>query len=356
METKKLNIYDYDELQLREKLSEIGIKPFVAKQVFNWLYQQLCESFDEMKNLSKANIELLKKHFTMEVPQQVIYQHDKIDNTYKFLYALSDNNKVETVVMTFDYGLSICVTTQVGCNMGCTFCASGLLKRIRNLTSGEIVGQLVQAQRFIKKRENKRISHLVVMGIGEPFDNFKNLMTCLNTFKNQNGFGLGPRNMTVSTCGIISKFKDFATLQPQVNLAISLHAPNNEVRTSLMPINKPVPIEKLLAAAKEYLTLTKRRLTFEYIMINGVNDSVEHAIELADKLKDLLCYVNLIPYNPVAENGYNRSTNERINAFYQTLKKLKIQCTVRLERGAKIDAACGQLRAKHEGVNLNYGK
>lgn len=352
----KINIYDFDANQLKAKLIEIGIKPFVSKQIFNWLYQNLCSSFFEMQNISKKNQELLDANFSIKPLDQILYQHDKEDDTYKFLYALEDDNKIETVVMTFNYGVSICVTTQVGCNMGCTFCASGLLKKVRNLTAGEIVSQLVNAQRFINNKSQKRISHLVVMGIGEPFDNFKNLITALNIFKDQNGFGLGPRNMTVSTCGIISKFKDFALLQPKVNLAISLHAPNDKIRSEIMPINKAVSIDKLLAASREYLKLTNRRLTFEYILIDKINDSVANAEELAQKLKGLLCYVNLIPYNPVFENGYSRSSNERIKAFYTTLKKLKIQCTVRLERGSKIDAACGQLRAKHEGVNLQNDK
>lgn len=352
----KINIYDLDANQLKAKLIEIGIKPFVSKQIFNWLYQNLCSSFFEMQNISKKNQELLDANFSIKPLDQILYQHDKEDDTYKFLYALEDDNKIETVVMTFNYGVSICVTTQVGCNMGCTFCASGLLKKVRNLTAGEIVSQLVNAQRFINNKSQKRISHLVVMGIGEPFDNFKNLITALNIFKDQNGFGLGPRNMTVSTCGIISKFKDFALLQPKVNLAISLHAPNDKIRSEIMPINKAVSIDKLLAASREYLKLTNRRLTFEYILIDKINDSVANAEELAQKLKGLLCYVNLIPYNPVFENGYSRSSNERIKAFYTTLKKLKIQCTVRLERGSKIDAACGQLRAKHEGANLQNDK
>lgn len=352
----KINIYDLDANQLKAKLIEIGIKPFVSKQIFNWLYQNLCSSFFEMQNISKKNQELLDANFSIKPLDQILYQHDKEDDTYKFLYALEDDNKIETVVMTFNYGVSICVTTQVGCNMGCTFCASGLLKKVRNLTAGEIVSQLVNAQRFINNKNQKRISHLVVMGIGEPFDNFKNLITALNIFKDPNGFGLGPRNMTVSTCGIISKFKDFALLQPKVNLAISLHAPNDKIRSEIMPINKAVSIDKLLAASREYLKLTNRRLTFEYILIDKINDSVANAEELAQKLKGLLCYVNLIPYNPVFENGYSRSSNERIKAFYTTLKKLRIQCTVRLERGSKIDAACGQLRAKHEGVNLQNDK
>lgn len=352
----KINIYDLDANQLKAKLIEIGIKPFVSKQIFNWLYQNLCSSFFEMQNISKKNQELLDANFSIKPLDQILYQHDRDDDTYKFLYALEDDNKIETVVMTFNYGVSICVTTQVGCNMGCTFCASGLLKKVRNLSAGEIVSQLVNAQRFINNKNQKRISHLVVMGIGEPFDNFKNLITALNIFKDPNGFGLGPRNMTVSTCGIISKFKDFALLQPKVNLAISLHAPNDKIRSEIMPINKAVSIDKLLAASREYLKLTNRRLTFEYILIDKVNDSVANAEELAQRLKGLLCYVNLIPYNPVFENGYSRSNNERIKAFYTTLKKLKIQCTVRLERGSKIDAACGQLRAKHEGVNLQNDK
>lgn len=348
---QKPNLYGFTLPNLTVAYAALGLKPYAAKQTFKWLYQKFITEISAMTDISSQDRAILKEHFEIRLPAQVLYQRDPHDGTQKFLYALADHNKIETVVMPFHTGLSVCLTTQVGCAMGCTFCASGLLKKVRNLSVDEIVGQYVAAQ--IAYAQIGRITHVVVMGIGEPFDNFNNLMDSLDILKDRHGLGLGARHITVSTCGLVNKFIPFAKRQPQVNLAISLHAPNDEDRTKLMPINKAANIAKLMAAAKAYYALTHRRLTFEYIMIANVNDTVMHAQQLAKLLTGLTCYVNLIPYNPVCENGYNRSTQHAIKAFSRELKKAQIQHTVRLERGGRIDAACGQLRAKHEGVGPN---
>jgi 23S rRNA (adenine2503-C2)-methyltransferase len=252
--------------------------------------------------------------------------------------------------MNHHYGFSVCVTTQVGCNIGCSFCASGILSKNRDLTTGEIVEQIVQIQKFLDIRgKEERVSHIVIMGIGEPFDNFDNVVNFLNIVNDQAGLSIGARHITVSTSGLAHKIYQFADLQSQVNLAISLHAPNDEIRTSMMKINRAFPIAKLMEAVDYYLEKTNRRVTFEYILIKDVNDRVEHALQLAELLKNKrhLSYVNLIPYNPVSEHiQYERSTNEAIRMFAETLQKQRINCGVRLEQGTDIDAACGQLRSK----------
>ncbi|HLR01315.1 MAG TPA: 23S rRNA (adenine(2503)-C(2))-methyltransferase RlmN, partial [Virgibacillus sp.] len=266
------------------------------------------------------------------------------------LFKLADGNLVETVLMRFNYGLSVCVTTQVGCNIGCTFCASGLLRKSRDLTGGEIVGQIMQVQAHLDAMGNdERVSHIVVMGIGEPFDNFNNLMDFLYVVNDDKGLNIGARHITVSTSGLAHKIYEFADTGIQVNLAISIHAPNNELRTRIMKINKAFPIEKLMKAVDYYLEKTNRRITYEYIMLRDVNDHKEEAVQLAGLLKDHrhLAYVNLIPYNTVSEHDqYARSESTSIQAFFETLKEHGINCGVRWENGADIDAACGQLRSK----------
>ncbi len=246
------------------------------------------------------------------------------------------------------YGLSVCVTTQVGCNIGCTFCASGLIKKQRDLNNGEIVAQIMLVQKYFDERgQDERVSHIVVMGIGEPFDNYNNVLNFFRTINDDKGMAIGARHITVSASGLAHKIRDFADEGVQVNLAVSLHAPNNELRSSIMKINRAFPIEKLFAAIEYYIETTNRRVTFEYIMLNEVNDGVEQALELAELLKNIkkLSYVNLIPYNPVSEHDqYSRSPKERVLAFYDTLKKKGGNCVVRQEHGTDIDAACGQLR------------
>lgn len=279
----------------------------------------------------------------------MIKQESK-DGTIKFLFELPDGNHIETVLMRFNYGLSVCVTTQVGCNIGCSFCASGLLRKNRDLTSGEIVEQIMNVQHHLdQQQKDERVSHIVVMGIGEPFDNYDNTMKFLNIVNDQKGLSIGARHITVSTSGLADKIYQFADEQSQVNLALSIHAPNNELRTRIMKINKAYPLEKLMPAIDYYLEKTNRRITFEYILLHDVNDHPEEARQLVKLLKDKkhLSYVNLIPYNPVEEhNQYERSRKENILKFYEILLENGIQCGVRVEQGTDIDAACGQLRSK----------
>lgn len=345
----KQSIYNLTFEELTKWLVEHGQQKFRASQVWDWLYKKRVTAFQEMKNVNNDCIELLEEHFYIQSLQQEIKQQSQ-DGTVKFLFKLQDGNLIETVLMRFNYGLSVCVTTQVGCNIGCTFCASGLLRKSRDLTSGEIVEQIMNVQHHLDaKGKGERVSHIVVMGIGEPFDNYDNLTNFLRIVNDQKGLSIGARHITVSTSGIVPKIYQFADEDFQINLAISLHAPNNELRTNIMKINRAYPIEKLMDAVDYYLEKKNRRITFEYIMLRDVNDHKEEAIQLADLLKDKrhLSYVNLIPYNPVDEHEqYERSLHESIQVFEDTLKSRGINCGVRWENGSDIDAACGQLRSK----------
>lgn len=305
-------------------------------------------SIEEMTNLSKDLIAKLNDQFVVNPLKQGIVQ-ESADGTVKYLFELPDGMLIETVLIRQHYGLSVCVTTQVGCNIGCTFCASGLIKKQRDLHNGEIVAQIMLVQKYFDERgQDERVSHIVVMGISEPFDNYNNVLNFVCTINDDKGMAIGARHITVSTSGLAHKIRDFADEGVQVNLAVSLHAPNNELRSSTMKINRAFPIEKLFAAIEYYIETTNRRVTFEYIMLNEVNDGVEQALELAELLKNIkkLSYVNLIPYNPVSEHyQYRRSPKERVLAFYDTLKKKGVNCVVRQEHGTDIDAACGQLRS-----------
>ncbi|RNA69356.1 23S rRNA (adenine(2503)-C(2))-methyltransferase RlmN [Alteribacter keqinensis] len=345
----KPSIYGLTFEQLTDWLVDKGHKKFRAQQVWDWLYKKRVKDFSEMKNVNKECRALLEEHFAIQT-LEVHSKQESRDGTMKFLFKLQDGNLIETVLMKFSYGLSVCVTTQVGCNIGCSFCASGLLSKSRDLTSGEIVEQIMNVQHALDARENEeRVSHIVVMGIGEPFDNFDNLMDFLHVVNDDKGLAIGARHITVSTSGIIKKIYEFADQKLQVNLALSLHAPNDELRTRIMKINKGQPIKPLMEAVDYYLETTNRRITFEYILLKGVNDTPEVAQQLADLIKDKkrLSYVNLIPYNPVDEHiQYEQSEKEAILRFYDTLKKNGIQCGIRHEQGSDIDAACGQLRSK----------
>lgn len=345
----KTSIFGLTMEQLTAWLIDKGQKKYRAEQIWDWLYIKRITDFSEMVNVSKECIQLLEENFVLYTLEQSVKQ-ESADGTIKFLFKMQDGNLIETVLMRFKYGLSVCVTTQVGCNIGCSFCASGLLKKSRDLSSGEIVEQIMKVQQHLDAmKKEERVSHIVVMGIGEPFDNYTNLMNFLSVVNSQKGLAIGARHITVSTSGIVPKIYDYADEGLQVNLAISIHAPTNELRTRIMKINKAYPIEKLMAAIDYYLEKTNRRITFEYILLNDVNDHVEEALQLAKLLENKrhLSYVNLIPYNPVDEHGqYQQSTPEAISAFYDTLKKKGINCGVRHEQGADIDAACGQLRSK----------
>ncbi|UOQ47092.1 23S rRNA (adenine(2503)-C(2))-methyltransferase RlmN [Gracilibacillus caseinilyticus] len=345
----KSSIYSLTFDRLQEWLVEHGQKKFRAKQVWDWLYKKRVDTFEEMYNLNKDCQLVLEENFTMGTLEQEVKQESK-DGTIKFLFKLTDGNLIETVLMKFNYGYSVCVTTQVGCNIGCSFCASGLLTKNRDLSAGEIVEQIMNVQKHLDtKGKEERVSHIVVMGIGEPFDNYDNTMNFLNIVNNQQGLSIGARHITVSTSGLAKRIYDFADENLQVNLALSLHAPNNELRTRIMKINKAFPLEKLMPAIDYYLEKTNRRITFEYILLKDVNDHKEEAQQLVKLLKDKrhLSYVNLIPYNPVDEhNQYDRSEKKAILDFYQVLLENGINCGVRVEHGTDIDAACGQLRSK----------
>lgn len=343
----KPSIYSLTRDELIAWAIEHGEKKFRASQIWDWLYKKRVQSFDEMTNISKDFIALLNENFVVNPLKQRIVQ-ESADGTVKYLFELPDGMLIETVLMRQHYGLSVCVTTQVGCNIGCTFCASGLIKKQRDLNNGEITAQIMLVQKYFDERgQGERVSHIVVMGIGEPFDNYTNVLKFLRTV-NDNGLAIGARHITVSTSGLAHKIREFANEGVQVNLAVSLHAPNNDLRSSIMRINRSFPLEKLFAAIEYYIETTNRRVTFEYIMLNGVNDTPENAQELADLTKKIrkLSYVNLIPYNPVSEHDqYSRSPKERVEAFYDVLKKNGVNCVVRQEHGTDIDAACGQLRS-----------
>lgn len=339
------NIYSLSMTDLEQYFLSIGEKKFKAVQVFEWLYQKRVTSFDEMTNIKKDVLEHLKEEFEIKRVEIVETQND-IDVS-KYLFKLSDNEFVEAVLMYHDYGNSICVSTQVGCNMGCSFCESGRRRKVRNLEVYEMVTQILEVEHKI----NKRISHVVLMGIGEPFDNYDNVIKFIDIINHDKGIAIGSRHITVSTCGIVPKIKEFTNYDKQVNLAISLHAPNDKIRNEIMKINKAYPIDEVISAVREYIKKTNRRVTFEYILLSGVNDTKECALELCKLLSGLNCYVNLIPYNETSHIIYKKSSKEVINEFYDILKKNNIGVTIRREFGSKLNAACGQLRSKHEEEN-----
>lgn len=339
-----MNIYGYNLDDLENYFLSIGSKKFHAKQLFDWLYNKRIESFSEVTNLSKEVLSKVSSELSIDRLKIVEVQKDV--DVRKYLFELSDVEHIEAVLMRHDFGNSICVSSQVGCNMGCRFCESGRRKRVRNLETYEMVLQIL----MIEKDFGERISHVVVMGIGEPFDNYENVMKFFSIINNPFGLAIGARHITVSTCGIVPKIKEFAKFPLQVNLAISLHAPNNELRNKIMPINKAYPLEVLIPALKEYYKKTNRRLTFEYILLKGVNDSLECAEELARLVKGLNCYINLIPYNETNNIDFQRTNTVQIMKFYDILKKNKVCVTIRREFGGNISAACGQLRSKKEDV------
>lgn len=341
----KLNVYDNTLEELESYFTSIGEKKFRATQLFEWLYREKIDSFDEITNMKKDLIERLKSDFSIDFLKLEDRQISS-DGTNKFLFRLNDDNLIETVLMNNEYGYSICVTTQVGCNMGCIFCASGLRGKVRNLTKGEITLQIL----MVEKIANVRISSVVVMGIGEPFDNYDNVIDFTHIINNPKGLEIGARHITISTSGLVEGIRRYANEPLQTNLAVSLHASNNKIRDYLMKINKAYDINTLIFEIKKYIEKTNRRVTIEYILLNNINDSLECARELAHLLKGMNVYVNLIPYNTVSENGLKRSQN--IDGFYNELKKLKINVTKRREQGHDIDAACGQLRSKKMKENL----
>jgi len=336
-----INIYDLTFNQLDEYIISIGEKSFRTKQIWRWLYIALIADFSQMSDIKKELIVKLEQNFYLGT-LSLVTRNDASDGTTKFLFELADENLIETVLMKQSYGFSICITTQVGCNIGCKFCASGIIKKKRDLMVSEIVEQIIK----VAILEKIKISSVVVMGIGEPFDNYDNVIAALSIINNQLGLSIGARHITVSTSGIIPKIYEFAKLGIQYNLAISLHASNDETRTKLMPINKVFPLVKLVQAIKEYIELTNRRVTIEYILIEKINDTLDDAKNLVNLLKGLNVFVNLIPYNPVLEVEFKRSTLERRKSFFNYLSEHKIVCTLRREFGVDINAACGQLRSQ----------
>lgn len=344
LKTEMPSIYSFELHEMKEWLKEQGEKPFRAAQIFEWLYEKRVTSFDDMSNLSKDLREKLKNQFAITTLKTVIKQTSQ-DGTIKFLFELHDCYTIETVLMRHEYGNSVCVTTQVGCRIGCTFCASTLGGLKRNLEAGEIVAQVLKVQQALDETD-ERVSSVVIMGIGEPFDNFDEMLAFLKIINHDNGLNIGARHITVSTSGIIPKIYQFADEQMQINFAVSLHAPNTEIRSRLMPINKAYKLPKLMEAIEYYIQKTGRRVSFEYGLFGGVNDQVHHAEELADLLKGIKCHVNLIPVNYVPERDYVRTPREQIFLFEKTLKERGVNVTIRREQGHDIDAACGQLRAK----------
>jgi len=336
------NIFGNTLNELEEYFLNIGEKKYKAVQVYDWLYRKNVYDFNEFSNIKKSIIERLNSDFSNEfIKIEKVLEGSDVK---KFLFRLLDGEKIEAVLMEHNYGLSVCVSSQVGCNMGCRFCESGRLKKVRNLEAYEIVEQILLIEKYI----DKRIDSVVVMGIGEPMDNFDNIVKFISIINDAHGLAIGARHITVSTCGLVPKIYEFSNLNLQVNLAISLHAPTDEIRNSIMPVNKVYSIEVLIEAIRDYIAKTNRRVTIEYVMLNMVNDKVSDAETLAKLLKGMNVYVNLIPYNETQNIGFKKSSKDRIDNFYNTLVKNKINVTIRREFGGSIKAACGQLRSESD--------
>ena len=341
-----INLYDLNIHKLEELMLEEGQKKYRATQLFTWIYEKKAKSFDEMSDVSKVFREELNRDFCLTLPKIFKKQESK-DGTIKLLLELEDGSKIETALMPYRYGNAICVSSQVGCNMACAFCASGLLKKRRNLEVHEIVGQVLVMNSLLEEK-GQHVSHVVVMGTGEPFDNYDNVIDFIRIINHPKALAIGARHISVSTCGIVPGIMKYAKEGLQSNLAISLHAPNDEIRNKIMPISKGYKMEDLMEAVKYYEKEAGRRVTFEYIMLKGVNDSLECAEQLVKLIRGTLAYVNLIPYNPVDENSFKRSDDKQVHKFFSYLMQHGVNTTVRKEFGNDIDAACGQLRAKEE--------
>lgn len=329
--------------KLTEEMKSLGEKNFRAKQIYSWIHQKQVTSFDDMTNLSKDLRKKLEENYTLKNLKIVEKLVSMEDNTSKYLFELEDNIVIESVLMKYSYGNAVCISSQAGCRMGCTFCASTIGGLERNLLPGEMAEQIYEIQRDT----GERVSNVVIMGSGEPLDNYDNVMDFLEIIHSKEGNNLSHRHITLSTCGIVDKIYELADEKLQITLAISLHAPNNEIRQNTMPVARKYDYDSLIKAAKHYADTTKRRVTFEYALIKGVNDGEDNARELASRLKGLMCHVNLIPVNDVKENNYIRSTEENIKSFAQTLQKLGIETTIRRKLGSDINAACGQLRKSY---------
>jgi 23S rRNA (adenine2503-C2)-methyltransferase len=340
-----LRNYDYD--QLIDVMKENKVPGFRGKQIFEWIHKGV-ESFDEMNNIPKALKEQLEQSFTVSNMKIVEVLKSKTDQTRKYLMALNDGNIIECVFMKYKHGNTICISTQVGCRMGCSFCASTVHGLNRQLTAGEMLGQILRVTTDTKER----ISNIVLMGSGEPLDNYEEVLRFLRMVNHDKGLNISMRHITLSTCGLVPRIKDLMHEKLQITLAVSLHATDNTIRDSLMPVNRKYPVEELIAVCKEYTKVTGRRVTFEYALIAGENDTESNAHMLGKRLQGMNCHVNLIPINPVEERSYKATSNEKARAFQAVLSRYRIEATIRRELGADIDAACGQLRNKHINTTL----
>lgn len=336
---QKTCISSYTLEQLAEQLKAMGQPAFRAKQIFHWLHQKLVTEFSAMTDQPKALLAKLEEEYYIAAPVIQRRQQSR-DGTVKYLFRLADGNCIETVVMRYNYGNTVCVSTQVGCRMGCRFCASTQAGRVRNLEAGEIAAEIYAAQKDI----GERISHIVLMGIGEPLDNFGNVMDFLTIISSPEGVNIGMRNISLSTCGIVPQIDKLAEKKLQLTLSISLHAPNNAMRSQMMPVNDAYPVEELIAACRRYQKVTGRRISFEYSMVRGVNDSPATAKELAKLIRGMGAHVNLIPINPVDGSPYSATDAENVKRFQNMLTELGVNATVRRRLGSDISAACGQLR------------
>ena len=336
------NIKDYNLDELQEELINMGEKKFRAEQIFKWIYKEKVKSFDEMTNLSIELREKLKENYTM-CNYNILKKQESKDGTKKYLFDVLDGNAIETVLMQYHHGKTVCVSSQIGCKMGCKFCASTGIQFVRNLTAGEIVEQILAVEQDI----NDKISNIVFMGIGEPLDNYDNVIKAIKIMNNPKGLEIGTRHISISTSGLVPRIYDLANEKIQCTLSISLHATTDEKRSSMMPVNNRYNIEELMKACKDYIKITNKRISFEYALAKDNNDNLEDAQRLVDLLKGMLCHVNLIPINKIENGKFSKSTNENILKFRDFLNEHGIAATVRRELGSDIDAACGQLRRKN---------
>ncbi|HHW56485.1 MAG TPA: 23S rRNA (adenine(2503)-C(2))-methyltransferase RlmN [Clostridia bacterium] len=336
------NLKDMTLEEMENFFINMGESKFRARQIYKWIYDKKVTDFEKMTDISKnlrAKLKEIAYISQLKIAERRVSQ---IDDTIKYLFLLEDNNIIEGVAIRYRFGNTACVSTQVGCNMKCKFCASAVGGKVRDLKASEMVNQVMAID-----SDYGKISNIVLMGSGEPFDNYDEVMKFIKILNNPYGLGIGSRHITISTVGIVPKIYKFADEKLQVNLSISLHAPNNELRSELMPINRAYPLEELMKACEYYIEKTRRRITFEYSLIDGVNDKKEHAYQLVELLKGMLCHVNLIPINYVKEIGFKKAKNEKVMMFKRIIEDAGITCTVRRELGSDIEAACGQLRRKY---------
>lgn len=338
------NIKDYNLDELKEEMISIGEKSYRAEQIFKWIYVENVTDFNEMTNLSLELREKLKNNYTLDI-YKIIKKQESSDGTKKYLFDVLDGNAIETVLMQYKHGYSICVSSQVGCKMGCKFCASTGIAFIRSLTAGEIAEQILA----VGRDTGIKISNVVFMGIGEPLDNFDNVIKAIKIVNNQKGLNIGARHISISTCGLVPKIYEIADMDLQCTLSISLHATTNEKRSKMMPINNKYSIEELMKACKYYIEKTNKRISFEYALAKNNNDNLDDAKALAKLLRGMLCHVNLIPINKIENGKFDTSTNENVMKFRDYLNDNGIVATIRRELGDDIEAACGQLRRKEGG-------